>query len=358
MAPRVFTDEQAWAMEGTAGTCTGQSCPCLFDFSSGPRAMRGPLSMLLPWEHRRKPLLYMDTPQHGHVPVLLAQALELLAPQPGDSVLDCTIGRGGHALALAEKIGVSGTLVGLDVDPENLAFARHRLEKSGPVCRFFQANFARLPEVLTTAKIPAVAVIIADLGVSTNQILSGQHGLSFSHDGPLDMRLDPEVDRTAADLVNHLPEKSLADVLFNNGDERFARRIARTIVQARKKKTITTTAELAHIVRSCLPHARFGQIDPATRTFQALRMEVNDELENLTELLNVAPRWLQPGGRIGIISFHSGEDRLVKQAFRHWAADGSFEVVTHKPVVPTEFEMVSNPRSRSAKMRVARMRME
>ncbi|MDA8376791.1 MAG: 16S rRNA (cytosine(1402)-N(4))-methyltransferase RsmH [Planctomycetia bacterium] len=316
------------------------------------------LLMLLPWEHRRKPLLQMDTPQHGHVPVLLPQVIELLAPQPGDMVLDCTIGRGGHALAIAEKIGASGTLVGLDVDPDNLSFARQRLEKSGPVCRFFQANFARLSEVLAVAKIPALTVILADLGVSTNQILSSRHGLSFSHDGPLDMRLDPELDRTAADMVNHLPEKTLADVLYNNGDERYSRRIARTLVRARKTKAITTTAELAQLVRSCLPHARSGAIDPATRTFQALRIEVNHELENLTELLKAAPRWLRPGGRIGIISFHSGEDRLVKQAFRNWAADGRFNVLTPKPVVPTELEMASNPRSRSAKMRVARMRME
>ncbi len=212
--------------------------------------------------------------------------------------------------------------------------------------------------MLDAAEIPAVDVILADLGVSTNQMLSGQYGLSFTHDGPLDMRLDPQLDRTAADIVNDLPEKDLADLIFNNAEERLSRRIARSIVQARKLKKITTTSELAGIVRASVPPARFGQIDPATRTFQALRMEVNHELENLGQLLKVAPGRLKVGGRIGIISFHSGEDRLVKQGFKQWATDGKFDVLTSKPVVPTEFEMASNPRSRSAKLRVARMRMD
>ncbi len=218
------------------------------------------------------------------------------------------------------------------------------------------AGMVMRPDVLDAADIPAVDVILADLGVSTNQLLSGEYGLSFTHDGPLDMRLDPQLDKTAADLVNGLPEKSLADLIFNNAEDRISRRIAHAIVAARKLKTITTTGALAEIVRSAVPHARFGQIDPATRTFQALRMAVNHELENLTELLNVARRRLKPGGRMGVISFHSGEDRLVKQSFRQWAADGLFDVLTSKPVVPTEFEMVANPRSRSAKLRVALMR--
>ncbi len=300
----------------------------------------------------------MDTALHGHEPVLLNEAMEFLSPASGDIVLDCTTGRAGHASALAGAIGITGTLLCLDVDPENLAFARQRLENTGPTCRFFQANFAQLSDVLDAADVSAVDIVLADLGVSTNQILSAQYGLSFSHDGPLDMRLDPRLDQTAADLVNNLAEKELADLIFNNAEERLSRRIARNIVQARKRKKIAGTAELAEIIRASVPAARFGQIDPATRSFQALRMEVNHELENLAELLKAAPRRLKAGGRIAIISFHSGEDRLVKQGFKQWAADGAFDVLTAKPVVPTEFEMASNPRSRSAKMRVARRRMD
>ncbi len=359
MAPLVFTDEHAWAMEGMAGTRTGQSCPCLFfDLRAGPWFVHGPDSMLSASGLRRKPLLNMDTPQHGHEPVLLHEIMALLSPQPGEVVMDCTTGRGGHALALAEKIGPTGTLLCLDVDPDNLTYSRQRLVSAGPRCRFFQANFAQLSDVLDTAEIPAVDVILADLGVSTNQMLSATHGLSFTFDGPLDMRLDPQLDRTAADLVHDLSEKDLADLIFNNSEERLSRRIARAIVKARQLKKISTTAELAQIVHSAVPKARFGQIDSATRTFQALRMEVNHELENLTELLASARQRLKPGGRIGIISFHSGEDRLVKQSFRQWAVDGAFDVLTPKPLVPGEFEMVANPRSRSAKLRVARMRMQ
>ena len=359
MAPLVFRDEHARAMEGMAGTRTGQSCPCLFlSFSAGPRPFHVPAARLSALGLRRKPLLHMDTAQHGHEPVLLNEAMELLSAQSGETILDCTTGRGGHALALAEKIGKAGTLVCLDVDPGNLAFAKQRLKDAAPTCRFFQANFAQLADVLDAANIPAVDVILADLGVSTNQMLSDQYGLSFTLDGPLDMRLDPQLEQTAAELVNGLPEKRLADLIFSNAQERLSRRIARGIVQARQVKKITTSAELARIVRAAAPSARFGQIDPATRTFQALRMEVNHELENLSELLQAVPGRLKPGGRIGVISFHSGEDRVVKQRFRQWAADGMFDVLTSKPVVPTEFEMASNPRSRSAKMRVARMRMD
>lgn len=359
MAPPVFMDEHAWAMESMAGTRTGQSCPCLFlDFSAGPWQFHGPASKLSASGLRRKPLLHMDTPQHGHDPVLLHETLTLLMPQLGEMVMDATTGRGGHASAIAEKIGPTGTLLCLDVDPENLAFSRERLASAGPTCRFFQANFAQLSDVLDAADIRAVDVILADLGVSTNQMLSAKHGLSFNYDGPLDMRLDPQLDRTAADLVNELPEKELADLIFKNAEERLSRRIARAIVQARQHRAISTTSELADIVHASVPKARFGQIDSATRTFQALRMEVNHELENLTELLASARRRLKPGGRIGIISFHSGEDRVVKQAFRQWAGDGVFDILTPKPIVPSEFEMVSNPRSRSAKLRVARMRMQ
>ena len=327
-------------------------------FSAGLWPFHVPAKTLSALGMRRKPLRHMDTAQHGHEPVLLHEALELLSAQSGETILDCTTGRGGHALALAQKIGKSGTLVCLDVDPGNLDFARQRLKNAGCNCRFFQANFAQLGDVLDAANIPAVDVILADLGVSTNQMLSDQYGLSFTIDGPLDMRLDPRLEHTAEELVNGLPEKQLADLIFNHAQDRLSRRIARSIVQARQVKKITTTAQLAGIVRSSVPHARFGQIDPATRTFQALRMEVNHEMENLSELLNVAPSRLKPGGRIGIISFHSGEDRVVKQMFRQWASENKCDVLTSKPIVPTEFEMASNPRSRSAKMRVARMRMD
>jgi len=298
------------------------------------------------------------TTQHGHDPVLLAAVLQLLDPQPDDTVLDCTVGRGGHALALAARLGPGGTLLALDVDPENLQYARARLEAPpgapAPARRFFHANFAEAPDVLAQAGGVKAHVLLADLGVATSQLFDPHYGLSFADEGPLDMRLDPRLTQTAADLLAKLPERALADMLFHNADERLSFKIARKIVQTRAVHPIHNTIELGQLIRSVVGPKKFGQIDPATRTFQALRMAVNSEMENLTALLDAIPDMVAPGARVAVISFHSGEDRLVKNAMRQWAAAGFCTLATKKPVVPEAAELQENPRSRSAKLRAVR----
>ena len=297
----------------------------------------------------------MPLPPTGHDPVLMAEVLDLLRPPAGGVAVDGTLGRGGHARAVAEKLGPGGTLVGLDVDPKNLAAARDRLDGVACGVRLFHANFAELDDVMAEVAAGPADCVLADLGVSTNQLLDPAYGLTFSAaDAPLDMRLDPRLPRTAADLVNRLPEKELADLLFEHAQERFSRRIARKVVAVRRERPLRTSAELAALVRSVLPYPKRGDpIDPATRTFMALRMVVNAELPSLDRLLAVAPAHLKPGGRLGVISFHSGEDGRVKRAFRALASAGTLSVVTKKPVAPGEAEVAVNPRSRSAKLRVA-----
>src|SRR6267142_7249812 len=295
----------------------------------------------------------MQVPKSGHEAVLLDEVMEHLAPAPGKTIIDCTIGRAGHASAIAAKMGASGTLVGLDVDPRNLEFAKERLADAPCTVRLFHANFSDLPEVIKEIGTSGVDGILADLGVSTNQLFDEQYGLSFAQSMPLDMRLDPRLKRTAADLVNHLKEKDLADLLFNLAQEHYSRQVARKIAEARRVSPITTTDRLAEIVRSAIPK-RGGaptKIDPATRTFLALRMHVNKELENLSSLLEAGPKFLNPGGTMAVISFQSMEDRLVKQAFRSAERAGEFRLLTKKPLTPAENELTSNPRSRSAKLR-------
>jgi len=292
---------------------------------------------------------------HGHEPVLLERVLDVLAPRAGEVFVDCTAGRGGHAAALAAKLGPGGMLVGLDVDPKNLAYARQRVAETGGQARWFHANFAEVADALAEAGVERVDGLLADLGVSTNQLLEGTHGLSFNGDEPLDMRLDPRIKETAADLLRTRDEKQIADMIYQYADERFSFRIARKIVQTRTVEPIRTTGQLARIVRSAVPGSKKpGQIDPATRTFQAMRIAVNQEFESLEGLLEAIPNIMKPGGRVAIISFHSGEDRLVKVATRQWAADGTCELLTRKPVEPDEAEANRNPRSRSAKLRAVR----
>jgi 16S rRNA (cytosine1402-N4)-methyltransferase len=281
-----------------------------------------------------------------HVPVLPAETLALLDPQPGEWWADCTIGGGGHARMIAERVGPTGRLIGLDQDPTMLKLAASRL--AGPNVRLVHANFDQLAEVLNAEGFGPLDGVLADIGFSSDQLGDPARGLSFMADGPLDMRLDPTAGTTAAELVNTLPERELADLLFEFGEERKSFRVAKRIVERRKVKRFETTAELAAAVRSCLP--RSGGIDPATRTFQALRIAVNDELGVLDRLLAVLPAVLKPGGRAGIISFHSLEDRRVKKAFRDpevWTPK------TKKPVEAGEAETATNPRARSAKLRVA-----
>jgi 16S rRNA (cytosine1402-N4)-methyltransferase len=281
-----------------------------------------------------------------HVPVLPAETLALLDPQPGEVWVDCTTGGGGHARMIAEKVGPTGRLIGLDQDPTMLERAAPRL--AGLNATLVHANFDQLAEVLEKQGLTPVDGVLADIGFSSDQLGDPARGLSFSTDGPLDMRLDPTSGGTAADLVNSLPERELADLLFEFGEERKSFRVAKRIVERRKVKRFETTADLAAVVRSCLP--RSGGIDPATRTFQALRIAVNDELGALDRLLAALPVVVKPGGRAGVISFHSLEDRRVKQAFRDQEV---WTPKTRKPVEAGEAETATNPRARSAKLRVA-----
>ena len=297
----------------------------------------------------------MDLPAAGHEPVLVNEVIQFLQPRPGDTLIDCTLGRAGHASAIAPLLGPTGTYVGLDVDPNNLEFAQQRLASAPCRVRFFHANFAELDAVWMEIGKPRVSGILADLGLSTNQLFDERYGLSFAQPMPLDMRIDPRIDKTAADLVNKLAETDLANVLYELAQERYSRRIARKIGEARRLQPIKTTDRLAELVRSAIPK-RGGapeKIDPATRTFLALRIAVNREVENLAALLEQAPRALSPGGRLAVISFQSTEDRLVKQAFRSAEQTGLLKIVTKKPVSPAEAELAKNPRSRSAKLRIA-----
>jgi 16S rRNA (cytosine1402-N4)-methyltransferase len=296
----------------------------------------------------------MTLPATGHEPVMLDEVLKYLLPSLGQTIVDCTIGRAGHAWAIGQRLGEDGLLIGLDADPRNLRFAAERLKGQPCRVRLFQANFAKLSKVLEEAGNPPVNAILADLGVSTNQLFDPDYGMSFDRPGPLDMRLDPDLPENAADLVNRLPEESLANVLYELAQERYSRQIARKIVERRRVSPIKDTEALAELVRSAIPR-RGGpptRIDPATRTFLALRMAVNREMENLAELLKQGPAALDPGGRMAVISFQSMEDRLVKQAFRSLEQTGLMKVITKKPLSPTAEESARNPRSRSAKMRV------
>ena len=284
-----------------------------------------------------------------HVPVLASEVLEWLAPTVGQVIVDGTLGGGGHARLLAAAVGPTGTVIALDRDPAALAAAEQSLR--GLPIKIAQSNFCDLPEVLEEIGISHVHGIVLDLGLSSDQLADRTRGFSFASDGPLDLRFDPTEGDPAARLVNYLREENLADLIFKYGEERHSRRIARAIALRRKQQPIETAADLADIVRRVVPKS--GKIDSATRTFQALRIAVNDELKSLEIALRRLPDVLAPGGRLAIISFHSLEDRPVKEAFRD---DPRLEVLTKRPVLPGESELHTNSRSRSAKLRVARRR--
>lgn len=296
----------------------------------------------------------MPIPDSGHEPVLLNEVLEALRPTPGSTIVDATVGRAGHARRIAERLGPAGLLIGLDVDPRNLEYARQALAGVSCPVSLHHANFTELPMVLRRLDVELVDGVLADLGVSTNQLFDEHYGLSFQADMPLDMRLDPRLRTSAADIVNRMPERELADVLYQLAQERYSRRIAAKIVAARRVSPIKTTVELAGLVRSAMPRSgAAARIDPATRTFLALRMHVNRELPNLRSLLEQAPRCLRAGSRLAVISFQSMEDRLVKQQFRFAEQTGFLRVLTKKPLLPADAEVAANPRSRSSKLRVA-----
>jgi 16S rRNA (cytosine1402-N4)-methyltransferase len=285
-----------------------------------------------------------------HVPVLPREVLELLAPIPGQVIVDATVGSGGHARLLAERVAPNGHLIGLDCDAAMLDLARPRLQ--GLPVTLAHANFDQLRAVLNRLNVPAVDAVLADLGVCSNQLDAAARGLSFQQSGPLDMRLNPDEGEPASALLRRLSERELADLIYQYGEERFSRRIARKIVETRQRTPLETTEQLAELVRRCVPRpkGRAGGTDPATRTFQALRIAVNDELGSLERLLASLPRCLRPGGKAAIISFHSLEDRRVKHAF---AVKEVWQVLTKKPVQATDEEVRQNPRARSAKLRAA-----
>ena len=284
-----------------------------------------------------------------HQPVLAAELLRLLAPATGETWVDCTTGGGGHTRLIAERVGPNGRVLALDRDPAMLELARPRL--AGLPVTLITASFDQLGDVLAANDIAAVDGVLADLGFSSDQLENAERGLSFQLDGPLDMRLNRAQGETAAQLVARLNERDLAKVIFEFGEERYSRRIARRIVESRQKEPIRTTGQLADLVRQCVPRGkRKHAIDPATRTFQALRIAVNDELAVLVALLRQLPALVRPGGRVGVISFHSLEDRRVKQALRD---KQNWQLLTRKPVQPGDEEMRTNPRSRSAKLRAA-----
>ena len=317
-----------------------------------------------------------DTPQgvgHGggrasHVPVLLKEAIDFLAVRRGGTYIDATVGLGGHSYEIAKRLGAPGHLIGLDKDPAALKIAGFRLSASGfrtqadpeagsrepradwPEITLLHRSFADIAKGIRAATIDG---ILADIGVSSLQLDNAARGFSFQAEGPLDMRMDPRSERTAEQVVNHLDERQLADVIYEFGEERRSRRIARAICRSRP---IRSTAHLAEVISAAARPMNQAErrIHPATRTFQALRIFVNRELEDLQALLEAAPRILKPGGRVVVISFHSLEDRIVKDAFREGAIkDKHFRVLTKKPVTATELESDRNPRARSAKLRAA-----
>ncbi len=293
----------------------------------------------------------------SHVPVLLKEAIDFLAVRRGGTYIDATVGLGGHSYEIAKRLGAPGHLIGLDKDPAALAIARKKLapegqgenQKDWPEITLLHRSFA---EIAKGQKPATVDGILADIGVSSLQLDDAARGFSFQAEGPLDMRMDPRGERTAEQVVNHLDERQLADVIYEFGEERRSRRIARAICRSRP---IRTTAQLAEIVSAAARPMNQAErrIHPATRTFQALRIFVNRELDDLKTLLEAAPKILKPGGRVVVISFHSLEDRIVKDAFREGAHEDYFSLLTKKPVTASEEESDRNPRARSAKLRAA-----
>lgn len=302
-----------------------------------------------------------------HIPVLPAEVLRYLAPRPGGVYLDGTVGGGGHAALVLEASAPDGMLIGLDRDPAALAAARERLAPFGGRARLFQRNFAELEEILAELGIAGIDGFLLDLGVSSHQLDVGERGFSFQQDAPLDMRMDTTGGETAAELVNRLPEEELARIIREYGEERWAKRIAAFIVRARGEAPIGTTMRLADVIKGAIPRGAWEErLHPATRTFQALRIAVNDELGSLERGLAMGFRLLKSGGRGVVISFHSLEDRIVKNTFRGLAQGCTcprdfprcvcgktplVKVLTGKPVMAGDAELKANPRARSAKLR-------
>jgi len=292
-----------------------------------------------------------------HKSVLLKESIELLAVKPGEKYIDATVGGGGHAEAILKKKGI---ILGIDQDPEAIKAAGEHLASACPVprlreldvcCRLAQGNFSQLKEIGLEEGFNKVSGVLFDLGVSSYQIDTAERGFSFGRDGPLDMRMDPNLKVTAADLINGLTERELNELFSKLGGERLAGCFAQAICRARRLEPIKTTVQLAEIVRRLKP--RKGRLDPATKVFQALRIAVNDELNNLRLGLPQALELLKKGGRLVVISFHEGEDRIVKQFFKKWAIEDQLVILTKKPLHPGRGEVEENPRSRSGCLRGA-----
>jgi 16S rRNA (cytosine1402-N4)-methyltransferase len=271
-------------------------------------------------------------------------------------MVDATIGHGGHSFLFGQRLGPGGTLIGLDVDIKSLERARQRLACLSCRVILIKSNFAEIAERVGELGLTEVDFILADLGLCSAQLVDREIGLSFQSDMPLDMRIDASLETTAADIVNEFDEESLADLIYRFGQDRASRRIARFIVQRRRRERITTTGQLAQIVVAALGTSgekHRSKRHPATRTFQALRIAVNRELDNLEQLLSAAPGLLGKDGYVAIISYHSLEDGLVKRDFKHNQTQGLYRILTKKPIVPGRDEILANPRGRSAKLRIA-----
>ena len=288
-----------------------------------------------------------------HEPVMVAEVLALLEPARGGTFVDCTAGLGGHARAVLDAGATR--LIGLDRDPAAVTRARETLAPFGARAEVVHADYRQLGDVLDARNVPKVDGVLVDLGVSSMQFDAPGRGFSFSRDEALDMRMDTSSGATAAEMLATVDEPTLADVIYNFGEERYARRIARAFVAARALAPVDTTARLADVVRRAVPRRGYMRIDPATRTFQAIRIWVNRELDGLDTFLRETAHRLAEGGRIAVISFHSLEDRIVKHTFRALQAESSplLRVLTKRPLVPTDAEVDHNPRARSAKLRAA-----
>ncbi len=289
-----------------------------------------------------------------HIPVMLNEVIEYLKPALGNTFVDGTLGLGGHAEVMLGLIGTKGRLIGIDRDAQALAVARENLKDYQGQCDFVHDNYCHIDKVLDGLGIQTVDCILLDLGLSSFQLNNPERGFSFRAEGPLDMRMDQDSYISAFDLVNSLSEKEISAILKDLGEERWHHRIARGIVQERSRKPVETTKELGDIVLRAMPRRKEWQkIHPATRTFQAFRIAVNRELEGLEEALDKCIGALAAGGRIGVISFHSLEDRIVKQKFRSLAKDGILNLIVKKPLRPSDGEAKVNPRARSARLRIA-----
>ena len=296
----------------------------------------------------------LEMEQKLHVPVMLEKIIAYLALRPGKVIVDCTIGTAGHSEAILERISPGGRLIGIDRDSGTLEIAKARLEKFSSSYELVYGNFTDLDSILAQCRIKSVDGILFDLGISSFQLQSPERGFSFQNDGPLDMRMDRNSYISAYDLINNLNEEEISMLLWNFGQERWHNRIARFLVKERKLHPIATTQELSQIVIRAVPGKyRYSRIHPATRTFQAVRIAVNRELEMLASALDKSVELLARGARLCVISFHSLEDRIVKLKFREFASKGLVEIITPKPIVPESAETIHNPSSRSSKLRVA-----